>query len=63
MKYILKNSFKYLLYTILPFSLVACSDDNLKELPSAIFPNTVEMVIPETQQALIYDENGTKVLP
>ncbi len=63
MKYILKNSFKYLLYTILPFSLVACSDDTLKELPSAIFPNTVEMVIPETQQALIYDESGTKVLP
>ena len=64
MKHILKNNWKSLLWMVLPISMAACSgEEDFKELPSANFPASVEIIIPEAQQALIYVEEGTNVLP
>ena len=53
-----------LLAAALPLAFVACDNEaEFAELPSANFPSQVLMEIPAAQQQLIYEDNGTRVLP
>lgn len=64
MKHILKYSIACSFFAII-ITMISCNDDNTSsDLYSAIYPKSVEMIIPEEIQQLIYlDDKGVKVLP
>ncbi|MBQ8673910.1 MAG: DUF4979 domain-containing protein [Bacteroides sp.] len=64
MKNILEYGWKSLLCAALPVSFIACSDEaDFKQYTPAQYPASVEMIVPAEQEALIYVEDGTSVLP
>ena len=66
MKHILKYSLSCLILAISIISMVSCSDDDASSnLPSAIYPKSVEINIPAELQQFIYTDPilGVKVLP